>query len=224
MRLPDLLVPRPERDPGEPPGVVRRRRVVVGVTLVTGAALLGGALATPRGSAAFQVLGLLAAVTWLVGSVGSGPLRLGRRAGARGDGWHIAGPVVLGIVAFGAFVLAERIARHLPVLSGALESVLGRADAQQVAVVLAVALLNAVGEEVFFRGALPASLPRHRAPVVATVVYVVVTVVTLNAALVAAAAVMGTLFMLERLSTGGVLAPTLTHLTWSTLMVLALPR
>ena len=39
-----------------------------------------------------------------------------------------------------------------------------------------------------------------------------------------AAVVMGALFSLERLSTRGVLAPMLTHLTWSTLMVLALPR
>ena len=35
---------------------------------------------------------------------------------------------------------------------------------------------------------------------------------------------MGTLLMLERLSTGGVLAPVLTHVTWSALMLLALPH
>ena len=35
---------------------------------------------------------------------------------------------------------------------------------------------------------------------------------------------MGALFSLERLSTSGVLAPMVTHLTWSTLMILALPR
>ena len=42
--------------------------------------------------------------------------------------------------------------------------------------------------------------------------------------LVIAGAVMGAVFSLERLSTRGVLAPMATHLTWSTLMVLALPR
>ena len=51
-----------------------------------------------------------------------------------------------------------------------------------------------------------------------------VTVATLNVALVTAAAVMGTVFALERLATRGVLAPMLTHVTWSTLMLLALPR
>jgi CAAX protease family protein len=39
-----------------------------------------------------------------------------------------------------------------------------------------------------------------------------------------AAAAMGTVFMLERLATRGILAPTLTHVTWSTLMLLAIPR
>ena len=51
-----------------------------------------------------------------------------------------------------------------------------------------------------------------------------VTAATGNVALVIAAVVMGTLFSAERLSTRGVLAPMLTHLTWTTLMVLALPR
>ncbi len=35
---------------------------------------------------------------------------------------------------------------------------------------------------------------------------------------------MGTVFTLERLSTRGVLAPVLTHTSWSLLMLLALPR
>jgi uncharacterized protein len=222
--LPDLLTPRPERDPGEPADVVRRRRGIVVVTLLAGSALLAGALATPRGSTAFQVLGVLAAATWLAGSVASGPVPVGGRYAPVAHRRRVAGPVLLGIVAFGAFAAAERGARHVPVLSEALDSVLGRAEAQHAAVVVVIALLNAVGEEAFFRGALLASLPRRRAAVVATVLYVAVTVVTLNAALVLAAGVMGTVFMLERLSTGGVLAPTLTHVTWSTLMVLALPR
>lgn len=34
---------------------------------------------------------------------------------------------------------------------------------------------------------------------------------------------MGTIFMLERLATQGLPAPSLTHVTWSVLMLLALP-
>jgi hypothetical protein len=41
--------------------------------------------------------------------------------------------------------------------------------------------------------------------------------------LVLAAAAMGTLFALERRSTRGVLAPVVTHLTWSVLMLRFLP-
>jgi membrane protease YdiL (CAAX protease family) len=90
--------------------------------------------------------------------------------------------------------------------------------------VLAIAVVNAVAEERFFRGALPVALVGDHRAVVATAVYVLVTVATLNVALVVAAAAMGTVFMLERLATRGILAPTLTHLTWSTLMLLAIPR
>jgi hypothetical protein len=35
--------------------------------------------------------------------------------------------------------------------------------------------------------------------------------------------VLGTLLMVERLATGGTLAPALTHVTWSILMILAFP-
>jgi hypothetical protein len=52
---------------------------------------------------------------------------------------------------------------------------------------------------------------------------VLVTVATLNIALVVAAAAMGSVFMLERLATGGILAPTLTHVILSILMLLTLP-
>jgi hypothetical protein len=46
----------------------------------------------------------------------------------------------------------------------------------------------------------------------------------LNVALVAAAVVMGTVFMVERRITGAVVAPIVTHLSWSTLVILFLPR
>jgi hypothetical protein len=55
------------------------------------------------------------------------------------------------------------------------------------------------------------------------VIYVAVTAASLNLALVLAALVMGVLWMVERLSTGTPLASVLTHVTWSTLMLLAFP-
>lgn len=84
-----------------------------------------------------------------------------------------------------------------------------------------IALVNGVAEELFFRGAVYAALEPRRPAVTSTLVYVAATA---NVALVAAAAVMGALVSLERRSTRSVLAPIVTHLTWSMLLVLVLPR
>jgi membrane protease YdiL (CAAX protease family) len=51
----------------------------------------------------------------------------------------------------------------------------------------------------------------------------VATTTTRNPALVLAAGVMGTVFALQRRASGGIQAPLITHLTWSTLMVRYLP-
>jgi uncharacterized protein len=220
VRVPALLRPAPGEPPTGPPASAGRRRVVVGVTLVLGVALLAGTLAVSAGSPAFFALGFALAGVWMVGSVASGPLHLRESLGAGA----VAGPVLLGIAAYVAFLLLYLLLRDVPVLEGALEGILDRADAASLGLVLALALVNAVAEEAFFRGALHDAIGGPHAPVVATAVYVVITMAGRNVALVAAAAVMGTIFTLERLSTRGVLAPMLTHVTWSTLMLLALPR
>ena len=90
--------------------------------------------------------------------------------------------------------------------------------------VLSITLLNAVAEELFFRGAVVAAVEPWRPALTSTIVYATATAATANLALVVAAAAMGTVLSLERTSTRGVLAPIVTHLTWSTLMLLALPR
>jgi CAAX protease family protein len=210
---------------GPPPvddaGARRRRRVVTAVTIVIGTALLATTLRVPHGSAWFSILGLLVAAVWTVGSFVSGPIPFGPVAAA----WRTSiGAVVVGVAAFGAFLAAYLVARHLPLIGPALEGVLATADAGPTALVLLVALANGAGEELFFRGALHAALQPHRPAIATTIVYAVVTAATGNVALVVAAVVMGALFSLERLSTRGVVAPIVTHLTWSTLMVLALPR
>ena len=60
--------------------------------------------------------------------------------------------------------------------------------------------------------------------VVSTAVYTLATASTRNPALMLAAGVMGTLFSLQRRASGGLQAPAITHLTWSTLMVTFLPK
>jgi membrane protease YdiL (CAAX protease family) len=222
VRVPDLLVPSAEPATIDEPRVRGRRRIVTAVALVVGTALLAATLRVPRGTVWFTVLALLVAATWTVASFVSGPIPLR----LDGDGaWRtFRGPVAAGVVAFGGFLLAYLVARHLPIVGPALSGVLATADAGPTALVLFVALVNGAGEELFFRGALHAALEPHRPAMTGTIAYVLVTAATGNVALVIAAIVMGTLFSLERLSTRGVVAPMVTHLTWSTLMVLALPR
>jgi membrane protease YdiL (CAAX protease family) len=222
VRIFDLLVPAAEPPTVDAPAARPRRRFVTAATIVVGAALLAATLRVPHGSAWFTVLGLLVAATWTVGSLASGPIPL---QPDRDTAWRtFVEPVLAGVAAFGAFLAAYLVARHLPVVGPAVDGVLDTADAGPTALVLFVALVNGAGEELFFRGALHAAFEPHRPALATTIVYVVVTAATGNIALVIAAAVMGALFSLERLSTRGVFAPMLTHLTWSTLMVLALPR
>jgi membrane protease YdiL (CAAX protease family) len=203
--------------------VLRRRRMTVTITVPIGAALLAATLLVPRGSTSFTVFGLLVAVTWIAGALISGPIPVRPLAPARVRP-VIAVAIVVGVGFFFAFLGAYLIARHLPALAPALDSVLGKADAGPVLVVLAIALVNAVGEELFFRGALHAALEPHRAGLFATLVYIAVTATAGNLALVVAAVVMGTVFSLERTYTRSVLASVVTHVVWSTLILLALPR
>ena len=197
-----------------------RRRVVVLVTSLVGAVLLGRTLQTDADSSAFYPLALALAVTWLLGSVLSGPLHLGRLDGRR----HLLVPAVFGAVVFVGFAGAAVVVRQVPALDRAVGDVIGRADVGSVWLVLLVALVNGLAEEVFFRGALYSAFAQHRPVLWSTLAYIAVTAAAGNVVLVLAAAVMGLLLALERRSTRGILAPAVTHLVWSTLMIFFLPR
>lgn len=224
MRLPEILARSAAPREPEAELTVRRRRVVVVATIVVGAALLGGTLAAPVGSRLFYGFGVLVAATWLIGGRLSGPLHLGRRGGVVGGGRAVVAPFLVGVALFAVFAAASLIARRLPFLDGAVESVLARADSGPRAFVLGLALVNGVAEEVFFRGALHSAFGRHRPVLWGTALYALVTVATLNLALVVAAVVMGLAFSAEREATRGILAPIITHVTWSTLILFLLPR
>ncbi len=212
-----------ERDHGQPDAAFRRRRVVAVVVLVVGSALLGVSLNRPPGSGSFYVLTLLVAATWIVGSVISGPLHLGYMAGRNTLRRPVVVPVVLGALAFTVFLVGALICREIPVLADLVRSILAFAYEGSLPVVVLITLLNGAAEEVFFRGGMYAGLGRSRPVLRSTVVYTLATVATLNPLLVFAAALMGTLFGLERRASGGLLAPLLTHVTWSVLMLTVLP-
>ena len=85
-----------------------------------------------------------------------------------------------------------------------------------------ITFFNGIAEELFFRGAMYAAIPTH--PVAwTTLAYVVATLATGNVMLAFAAILLGTVCGLERRASGGVLAPILTHITWSLSMLLLLP-
>lgn len=204
--------------------VWRRRRVVAGVS-VLGTGLLGLSLSTKPGSKQFYGLATAVAVTWTAGGFLSGPLHRGwiqsRDQRLRRP---IITPVATGVGAFGFFYGCALVARNIPILDQAIGNVLQFAEQGSTPMVVATTLANGLGEEIFFRGALYATLDDTKhAVIVSTAVYTLATASTRNPALVLAAGAMGTLFSLQRRASGGLQAPALTHLTWSTLMVRYLP-
>lgn len=195
-----------------------RRGPVLAALTVAGAAQLGLSLASEPDSRRFYALTAGVAATWIAGGAIAAPARLH-------DGEHrsVVCPVLLGIAAFGVFYGCALVARRVPVLHRALAAVLRYAHHGDTASVLATTLVNGVAEEVFFRGALYGTLTEQHPLPASTAVYALVTCATRNPALVLASLVMGTLFGWQREATGGIRAPVLTHVTWSTLMVSLLP-
>jgi membrane protease YdiL (CAAX protease family) len=100
--------------------------------------------------------------------------------------------------------------------------VLEHADQGSVPLLALITAVNGVAEELFFRGALYAAIPRYPV-VVTTAAYVLATLATGNPMLAFAAVLLGALLGLERRATGGIQAPIITHVVWSLAMLLALP-
>lgn len=226
-RVPSVLRPalvdRVPRDHQESDRAFRRRRIVVAAVLVVGATLLGVSLSVGPGSTAFYPLTLLLAATWTAGGFASGPLHVGRiwfRGMLRRP---IVTPVVIGLALGGVFVLGGLAVREIAPLRHLTDQVLDYARRGSLPLVLTVTLLNGVAEEIFFRGALFAAIGRQRPVVISTAVYALATLATGNPMLSFAAFVLGLVLGSQRRASGGLLAPILTHLTWSVVMVTALP-
>ena len=83
-------------------------------------------------------------------------------------------------------------------------------------------MANGFAEELFFRGAAYASIPRHPVPITAAA-YALATFATGSVMLAFTAGLLGIVVGLERRASGGILAPTLTHVTWALTMLFALP-
>ena len=207
----------------EPPSVVRRRRIVVAIVLVCGAAVLGLSLRRHPGESSFYWLALALTAVWLIGAFASGPLHLGGICWRGRNQRPIISGSGIGLLLGGIFVLGGLAAREIPAVSELITRVLLFTNQGSWRLTLAIALLGAIAEELFYRGALYTALGKHHPVLISTVLYAMVTLASQNLMLGFAAIILGTVCAFERRSTGGVLAPILTHFVWSLVVVLALP-
>jgi hypothetical protein len=207
----------------EPPSLVRRRRVVVALTLVIGAVVLGFSLRCAPGDSNFYWLTLVLAAVWAGGAFLSGPLHLG------GICWHgrnqrpVISGMAIGLLLGGVFVLGGLIARAIPAVAFLIARVLQYAHHGSFWLVVLITLINGVAEEMFFRGALYTALGRLAPVAISTLLYLCATLASGNPMLGFAAVILGTVCALERRASGGILAPMLTHFFWGLIMVLVLP-
>ncbi|TQL66385.1 hypothetical protein FB381_0240 [Nocardioides albertanoniae] len=217
------VVPRDHR---QSDAALRRRQVVTAAVVVIGAVVLGVSLRIEAGNPWFYPATLVLAGVWTVGAFASGPLHLGRISGGEGRPERLVrpvlAPILLGLGLAALFVVGGLVVREIPWLEHQVRSVLAIADRGSLPILLLVTAVNGVAEELFFRGAVYAALPRS--PVLWTsVAYVIATLATGNVMLAFAAILLGVVVGLERRASGGVLAPILTHCAWSLSMLLALP-
>jgi membrane protease YdiL (CAAX protease family) len=207
----------------EPPSVVRRRRIVVALTLVLGAVVLGFSLRRQPGESSFYWLTLALAAVWAGGALVSGPLHLGGICWRGRNQRPVITGTTVGLLLGGLFVLGGVVARKIPPAAELTTRVLQFAHHGFLPLVVVITLVNAIAEEMFYRGALYTALGRHSPVTISTILYVVATMASGNLMLGFAAVVLGAVCAFERRATGGVLAPMLTHFMWGLLMVLALP-
>jgi membrane protease YdiL (CAAX protease family) len=214
------VVPRDHR---ETPEALRRRQLVTIAVVVLGGAVLGLSLRIEPGSPWFYPATLGLALVWTLGAFASGPLHLGRIAHPAGDHVRpVLTPILLGLGLAGLFVAGGLVVREIDVLDAQVRSVLDFADEGSWPLLVLITSVNGVAEELFFRGAAYAATTRYPVPVT-TVAYALATLATGNVMLSFAAVVLGTVVGLQRRASGGILAPVLTHVTWSVAMLFALP-
>lgn len=217
------LIDKVERDHAQSDAEFRRRRIVVVVVLVVGATLLGISLNVRPGSVAFYPLTLAVAAVWIIGGFLSGPLHLGYLP-FRGELERpIRSGFVIGLIAGAVFLAGALLVKQVPPLQDYVQSVLDHAKYGSLIPVTFVTLVNGIGEEMFFRGGLFAAIGRKHPVVISTAIYAIATIATLNPMLVFSAIALGLVLGLQRRASGGILAPIITHCTWSMIMLFVLP-
>lgn len=214
------------RDHLDTPAQWRRRQIVVAITLVLGAVTLGRALAVQPGDPLFYPATLAVAGIWAAGAFASGKLHLGRahtRTGTEGGRAVLQG-FLLGALLLAIFCAGALVVGRIPVLREPVENLLDHARFGSLAVVAMITAVNGIAEELFFRGAVYAAIPKRFNLVGSTMLYALSTVLSGVPLLTFAAASLGLLTGAQRRVTGGVLGPIVSHLTWSLGMLFLLPH
>jgi membrane protease YdiL (CAAX protease family) len=215
-------VPRDQRDTRQG---LRRRQAVTAVFVLLGALVLGLTLRIEPGSRIFYVATVGLAALWAAGAFASGRLHLGRIPFRDRLIRPVVTPIAIGAAMAAVFVAGALIVAGIDTLGPLerqVESVITYADQGSVALLVLITAINGIAEELFFRGAVYAAIPQH--PVLwTTALYGVATAATGNIMLTFAALLLGFVCGLERRASGGILAPILTHCTWSLSMLLVLP-
>jgi CAAX protease family protein len=194
---------------------MRERQLVAAAFVVLGGVVLGLSLRIPPGSAWFYPATLGLAVVWLVGAFVAGPPHLGPPRPA-------LLPIAVGLGLVAVFVAGALVVREISFLDEQVRDVAAHAARGSWPLLVIVTVVNGVAEELFFRGSAYDAVPRH--PVaVTTAAYGIATFASGNVLLAFAAVLLGVVVGLERRRYGGVLAPILTHCTWSLAMLFALP-
>ncbi|MEO9322599.1 CPBP family intramembrane glutamic endopeptidase [Nocardioides sp. C4-1] len=201
---------------------LRRRQLVTAAFVVLGAIVLGVLLRLQQGSAMFVVMSFVLAGVWTVGAFASGPIHLGRITVKDIEVRPVVQPILIGAALAGVFVAGALVVREIGPLADQIRNVLGFASEGYLPVLVVVTAVNGIAEELFFRGAAYAAITKY--PVAwTTVAYTIATAATGNVMLAFAAILLGVIAGLQRRASGGILAPILTHCTWSLTMLFALP-
>lgn len=215
--------------PFEPPQEPTRRQLArtrwaAAATLLVGALLLWLTLRIRPGDTLFYPAAIAVAVVWAIGGLAGGRLRLGWSAGRDGPPRRPVLPAIAaGSALVALFVAGAVLIARVPILRAPVDDLLDHARFGSVPVVLLITVVSGVAEEVFFRGTLYDAIPSRWAIPVTVVVYAMVTAVSGVPLLVLAAVLLGIVTALQRRATGGVLASAITHVLWSSSMLLLLP-
>ena len=165
---------------------------------------------------------LALAGVWIVGALLAGRLHLGRIEFRDDHVRPILTPIGIGLILVAIFAVGALIVREIPPLDHQVRHVLDFAAPGQIVPVLLITVVNGIAEELFFRGAVYAAVPRS--PVlVSTIANTAVVLATGNYMLGFAAVLLAFVVGLERRASGGILGPILTHVTWSGAMLFVLP-